>query len=467
MHGSLNRILLGTGCFLALTSQAVLGQSVPVPEYYGVYVVEGGRLLKLDANPFHADKNTMVRFGQRSSVGDVVNGQPAAVPPANISIPVFPADLKIVIFAESPLQIASSLHLIPMVFVKNLSVDTGFPKNIQRTDAENGWDDGSPAELVMANLGDQVKEVNFLTKPMPGQNQMVIVGLAEKLPPGVYRIRQGEDDPIAQSMAAWTGGTTKGLAFAVEPVSRGEAEKCVNESLSYMMTVSKTAYASCATHSGVGGLDWGRESSSEAGAARTESAESGPTLAVTMKFIQEKLDQQGQVSWTETKSNQPGVVYRVFDTIADTKVDLATCTLITKETLDTSVDLPAGSNPAAANDLRSHIEETDTTPFKQIEKIIVEKVQESRNKVYAASDHPEITVTVTPTVFYVMLSASSAIISGHRATTKGNQASVQKDANSKTNGLAFRDEDTANRVAKAMTHAMELCGSSKTENEPF
>ncbi len=190
----------------------------------------------------------------------------------------------------------------------------------------------------------------------------------------------------------------------------------------------------------------------------------GLTLAATMQLIKEKLSQQGQFSWTETQSNLPGVTYRISDTIADVKTDLATCTLITTETVDSMVDISIGSTLnvggklVTADEMRSHIVETDTTPLKQVEKIIVEKVQDSRNKVYATAGHPEISVMVTPPVFYVMLSASSAVISGHTATTKGNQAKVEKDKTFKTNGLAFRDEETANRVAKAMTHAMELCG---------
>lgn len=224
----------------------ILGQSIPVPEYYGVYVVSNGHLLKLDGKVFHADKNVTVRFGQRNGVGNVVSHQPAALPPVNIPVPTFPADLKIVIYAEStavqsPMDIAKSIHITPMVFVRNYSVDTGMPNNIRRTDAENGWDDGSPSELVMANMGDRAQELELLVKPMPGQKDMVVAGLAENLSPGVYRIRQGESD----SMAAMMGGGGKGLAFAVEPLPQGEADKCVNQSISYMMTMSKTKYTAC------------------------------------------------------------------------------------------------------------------------------------------------------------------------------------------------------------------------------
>jgi hypothetical protein len=44
---------------------------------------------------------------------------------------------------------------------------------------------------------------------------------------------------------------------------------------------------------------------------------------------------------------------------------------------------------------------------------------------------------------------------------------VEKDVTFKKNSLTFRDEETANKVAKAMTHAMELCGGGVTKKELF
>jgi hypothetical protein len=40
------------------------------------------------------------------------------------------------------------------------------------------------------------------------------------------------------------------------------------------------------------------------------------------------------------------------------------------------------------------------------------------------------------------------------------------DATGKTNGLTIRDEETANRVAKAMIHAVELCGGGAKKDSP-
>jgi hypothetical protein len=198
---------------------------------------------------------------------------------------------------------------------------------------------------------------------------------------------------------------------------------------------------------------WGQQSAP----TPAKAASSGPTLLETMQFIQEKLSQQGQVAWAETASNQPGFTVRTFVNVSDVMADPAACTLYTTYTIDTTIDLPKGrtlkpGGSVTADDLHTQTVETDTTSFKQVEKITVEKQQDVKNQALAEAAHPEITVTV---------------FSGHISTTKGKQAPVEKDATSKTNGITFRDEETANKVAKAMTHAMELCGGGVTKKELF
>jgi hypothetical protein len=201
--------------------------------------------------------------------------------------------------------------------------------------------------------------------------------------------------------------------------------------------------------------------------------DSGPTLAATMQFIQEKLSEQGQVAWAETVSVQPDLIHRKFISVADVMADPAACTLYTTETVDDSVYLPkgktltVGGKPVTADHLRSHTVETDTISFRQVESVAVEKMQDIENQAYREEAHPEITVTETPPVFYLKVLASNVVFSAHTSTSKGNQAPVEKDATSKMNGHTFRDEDTANHVAKAMIHAMELCGGGVTKKDLF
>ena len=213
---------------------------------------------------------------------------------------------------------------------------------------------------------------------------------------------------------------------------------------------------------------WGQQSAAPA----PKPTDSGPTLAATMQFIQEKLSEQGQVGFAQTLSNQPEITRREFITVTDVMADPTACTLYTTETVQYDIDLPSGKKlklggPVTPDDLHTHIVETDTTSFKQVEKIVVVKMQDVTNQSYARSAHPEITVMVTPPVFYVLLSASSAVFSVHTSTTKGSQAPVEKDTTSKTDGITIRDEETANKVAKAMSHAMELCGGGVTKKDLF
>ena len=201
-------------------------------------------------------------------------------------------------------------------------------------------------------------------------------------------------------------------------------------------------------------------------------ADGTPTLADTMQFIQEKLSEQGQIGWAQTQSNQPGFTKRILVLVSDVMADPAACTFYSAGTIETKIDLPKGRSlkpggPVTEDDLHIHIVESGTVPLKQEEKVTVEKLQDVQNQGFAEAAHPDITATVTPPIFYVKLWASSAVFSIHTSTTKGNQAPVEKDSTNKTSGASFRDEDTANRVAKAMTHAVELCGGGVPKKSLF
>jgi hypothetical protein len=200
--------------------------------------------------------------------------------------------------------------------------------------------------------------------------------------------------------------------------------------------------------------------------------DSGPTLAATMQFIQEKLSEKGRIGWAETRSNLPGLTWRSFAQLTDVMADPAACTLYATETTYVTVELPKGrvlkpGGPLTADDLHTLTVETDTISFKQVEKVTVEKYQDLTNQAAAEAGYPEVTVTVTPPVFYLKLWASNAVFSIHTSTTKGSQAPAEKDKTSKTNGFVFRDEESANHAAKAMIHAMELCGGGVTKKELF
>lgn len=202
-------------------------------------------------------------------------------------------------------------------------------------------------------------------------------------------------------------------------------------------------------------------------------ADNGPTLAATMQYIQQKLSEKGRIGWAEARSNQPGITRREFVQLTDVMADPAACTLFTTESLEISIDaekgkaFTSGGKPINPDDLRTQMVETDTVSFRDAEKITVEKMQDVKNQSLVEAAHPEITVTVTPTVFFLKLLSSRPVFSIHTSSTVGSKAPVEKDTTSKVNGYTFADQDMANRVAKAMTHAMELCGGGVTKKELF
>ena len=198
-------------------------------------------------------------------------------------------------------------------------------------------------------------------------------------------------------------------------------------------------------------------------------AASGPTLAETMKFIQEKLKEQGLVEFVVTVSvqNQRGVTIRISTRSKDDDVvaDPAACTLHAAGTFDQSTVASAGGKTVATEDKHSYL--SGTLAFKDVEKITVEHVLDFFNRHTAESGHPEFTATAGTPVFFVELSAAKTLFTRHESNTIGNKAPVVTDEPLKEAGLVFRDEETADRVAKAITHTVELCGGGQKSPEPF
>src|ERR1035437_5200702 len=199
------------------------------------------------------------------------------------------------------------------------------------------------------------------------------------------------------------------------------------------------------------------------------SAASGLSLAETMKFIQEKLKEQGMVEFVETVSvqNQPGVTVRISVRSKDDDVvaDPAACTLHAAGTYDSNTVASAGGKTLSTESQHSYL--SGTLAFKDVEKITVEHILDFFNRHIVESGQPEFTATAATPVFFVELSAAKSLFTRHETNTIGNNTSVVTDEPLKDAGLVFRDEETADRVAKALLHAVELCGGGKKSPEPF
>jgi hypothetical protein len=216
--------------------------STPIPEYYGLYAVAGGKLLGIDVpQSTMTPKHASVRLGKRAAVGAILDGA-APGSSGSVEVPELPATVQFIVFVQSggavtPMMIGQSMYLRGLVFVQTLSVDTGWPNNVRRRGELRAWDTGDPSELGGLAQSDITQRTVLLAKPVPGHNDMVILVPANPLTPGVYAFGQGETEaPFAQ----------RPFMFAVPPAADGEARKCVDESCTYAMMASKCEASPCA-----------------------------------------------------------------------------------------------------------------------------------------------------------------------------------------------------------------------------
>jgi hypothetical protein len=201
----------------------------------------------------------------------------------------------------------------------------------------------------------------------------------------------------------------------------------------------------------------------------------GPSLEVTMKFIQDKLNELGTVGWVDTRSDLNGVLSRSTYLIFDVVADASSCTLHAKTKKTTQTELAEGATyneggkAVSGDDLHHESITTSTGPFQDVDSIRVESPQDFRNRINADAGHPEMivaTISSTPAIYSLSLYAKKKdTFSFHVVNSSGKKPPQTFDGVS--NGISFDllDEDTANRLAKAMLHAVELCGGGN--KEPF
>jgi hypothetical protein len=157
-----------------------------------------------------------------------------------------------------------------------------------------------------------------------------------------------------------------------------------------------------------------------------KSADSGPSLEATMKFIQDKLNSIGPVKFVAlTHDGETGDNWKNWHMEEDSKVNADTAACIVnfhfKEVLGGTV----------RQDKHAWI------PLKAVHDITVLPEQQYLNELDSANGHPLRNSRVDPPVFVVKVTGLSS-----------NDYSA----------LVFLNEDLASRVAKAMVHAVELCG---------
>src|SRR5271167_262603 len=163
-------------------------------------------------------------------------------------------------------------------------------------------------------------------------------------------------------------------------------------------------------------------------------ADEGPSLEVTMKFIQDKMNAHGTVGYVQTRSNVNGVLTRVYSLISDVVADPSTCTLHAKKKGTIQIEVAEGATyneggkAVSGDDLRREVVFTSTSPFKDVDSITVESAQDLGNRRSAEAAHPEITMSYTPAVYELTLKGTKKdAFSFHSEITVGKQPMKSSD----------------------------------------
>jgi len=171
-------------------------------------------------------------------------------------------------------------------------------------------------------------------------------------------------------------------------------------------------------------------------------AGSGPTLADTMKFIQDKLNDNNKTSWSDSDQHKGAhwtdtVTHEFSSVVADTGQCRISYHIFTKHS--------EIYRWMAACDGNNNKGEEISFSLRSVQEIVVKPWEQYETEWLAKNGHPDATV-----------------ISSAPATT----ALVVRQPHGVENVFTFDDSALADRIAKAMVHAVELCGGGKSE-EPF
>jgi len=192
----------------------------------------------------------------------------------------------------------------------------------------------------------------------------------------------------------------------------------------------------------------------------------GPGLEVTMTFIQDAMNGQGKIQWSESNKSADKVIdgitvpglgiqedyaFEISDAVADPK----TCSL----SFHSVTSRPDSGSRSAMDGALSFREAASIAVRSQLD--IMKEIDhqvDPDNKFRS-------TISVFPNVYKLTLKMAS----GKTARTWGTSVHsdgtrIPSDLQPNAIVLSLSDEDLARRLAKAMTHAIELCGGGK---DPF
>jgi hypothetical protein len=174
-------------------------------------------------------------------------------------------------------------------------------------------------------------------------------------------------------------------------------------------------------------------------------AASSPTLADTMKFIQDKLNDNNKTSWIDNAQRTLDAGTKWTDTVthefSSVVADTGQCRI--SYHIFSKHSLPYWA--MKTSDGKNNKGEDKTFSLRSVQEIVVKPWEQYETECMAKIGHPETIVTAT----------NPAMI-----------ALVVRQPHGVENVFTFADAALADRIARAMVHAVELCGGGKSE-EPF
>jgi hypothetical protein len=183
----------------------------------------------------------------------------------------------------------------------------------------------------------------------------------------------------------------------------------------------------------------------------------GPSLEVTARFIQDQLNGQGKISTMHTFRN----------TLTDKEVgpqklswELSAAALNASSCQMSWRELRQRPATASTMELRFSLNLHD------ISRLGVLPLSEDSNRGSAKRGQPEEVSEMNPEVYLVKMYMSSGIsvnVSIH--LTQGEKEPTDQDIGWTEVPIYFREEQLAQRIAKALVHAVELCGGGS--QDPF
>ena len=208
--------------FLLSTLATIAVAQSPSPEFFGVYALAHGKLYSVERSAVSSPQTAIVAIGSRSPVADVLNGKPIASR-SPTHVPELPATTQFVVYYQSAMAMASGLKLMKLVYVNHLTVDTGWPNNVNRGGVEDAWD------LVEG----AVETIPLLMQPYRSKADMVLAVPSKPLVPSLYVLTGGDSSRMR-------------YLFIVAPTEATKA-RCVDVTCRYAMMTEQCTFVSCVT----------------------------------------------------------------------------------------------------------------------------------------------------------------------------------------------------------------------------